>query len=188
MHDFKRELNEIQMAFEKWSGAKKMILISLLSSLGAIFQSAGGFLPGVGYFISPLATAPIILSTIFSIPLGLASYVLTALLLLILQPAELIIFPFTTGLLGVFIGISFHLFSKKLSHILIGSAGLTAGICLLLYGLKFPVLGPAVSHQMSVPVITLIIIFSTFYSWIWVALSTRLIKRIRGIIFSSSTK
>lgn len=188
MHDFKRELNEIQTAFEKWPRAKKIILISLLSSLGAIFQSAGGFLPGVGYFISPLATAPIILSAIFSIPLGLASYVLTALLLLVLQPAELIVFPFTTGLLGVFIGISFHLFSKKLSHLLSGAAGLTAGICLLLYGLKFPVLGPAVSHQISVPVISMIFIFSTFYSWVWVMLSTSLIKRIRGIIFSSYSK
>ncbi|WNS75059.1 hypothetical protein RRV45_19595 [Bacillus sp. DTU_2020_1000418_1_SI_GHA_SEK_038] len=184
MHFLKKEMNEIQTAFEKWPKARKIILVSLLSSIGAIFQSAGGFLPGVGYFISPLSTAPIILCTIFSIPLGLASYVLTALLLLILQPAELIIFPFTTGLLGLFIGTSFHLFRKKLSHIMSGAAGLTFGICLLLYGLKFPVLGPAVSHQFSVPVSSLIIIFSIFYSWIWVVLSTRLVKRICGIVFS----
>ncbi|MEH7342662.1 hypothetical protein V7122_02055 [Bacillus sp. JJ1532] len=184
MHYFKKDMNEIQAAFKKWPRAKKIVLLSLLSSIGAIFQSAGGFLPGVGYFISPLATAPIIVCSIFSIPLGLASYILTALLLLILQPAELIVFPFTTGLLGLLIGISFHLFRKRWIHILSGAAGLMIGICLLLYGLKFPVLGPAISHQFSVSIIGLIFIFSTFYSWIWVVLSTRLIKRIRGILFS----
>ncbi|WP_066290502.1 hypothetical protein [Bacillus sp. FJAT-29937] len=184
MHDLKEDMNEIQAAFEQWPRAKKIVLISLLSSFGAIFQSAGGFLPGVGYFISPLATAPIIVCSIFSIPLGLASYILTALLLLILQPSELIVFPFTTGLLGLFIGISFHQFRKRWSHILSGAAGLMFGICLLLYGLKFPVLGPAISHQFSVTVVGLIFIFSAFYSWIWVVLSARLIKRIRGIVFS----
>lgn len=184
MLDFKRNLNDITKAFEKWPKAKKIVLISLLSSIGAIFQSAGGFLPGVGYFISPLATAPIILCSIFSIPLGLASYILTALLLLILQPAELIIFPFTTGLLGLFIGVSFHLFRKRWGYILSGAAGLAFGISVLLYGVDFPVLGPAISNQFSVPVIGLIFIFSVFYSWIWVVLSTRLVNRIRGIMFS----
>ncbi|QED49575.1 hypothetical protein [Cytobacillus dafuensis] len=182
MCDVKNEITQIQITFRKWPRSKKIVLISLLSSIGAIFQSAGGFLPGIGYFISPVATAPIILCSIFSIPLGLASYVLTAHLLLILQPSELIIFPFTTGLLGLMIGSSFHFFRKKISYTLSGSAGLTIGIFLLLYGVKFPVLGPAVSHQISVSVIGLIILFSIFYSWIWVLLSTRILKRIKRII------
>ncbi|KOP78795.1 hypothetical protein ACFFHH_15495 [Cytobacillus solani] len=183
MNIIKKDIHQIQIEFGKWPKAKRIVLISILSSIGAIFQSAGGFLPGVGYLISPLASAPIMLCTIFSIPLGLASYVSTALLLLILQPAELIIFPFTTGLLGLFIGISFNLFQKKSSHILSGSAGLVLGICILLYGVKFPVLGPAFSRPFNIAMIGLIFIFSAFYSWIWVVLCTRLIKRIRELYF-----
>lgn len=188
MNKIKNDIHQIQTEFGKWPKAKKIVLISILSSIGAIFQSAGGFLPGVGYFISPLATAPIMLCTIFSVPLGFASYVLTVLLLVILQPAELIIFPFTTGLLGLFIGISFNLFQRKLSHILNGAAGLVIGICILLYGINFPVLGPAFFRPFNIAMISLIFIFSVFYSWIWVVLCTRLIKIIKRLYFRNLPK
>lgn len=188
MNDFKTKVINIQYAFKNWPKAKKIVFVSLLSCIGAILQSAGGYLPGVGYAISPLATAPVILCTLFSIPFGLYSYTLIALLLFILQPSELIIFPFTTGLLGLFIGISLQLFRKKWSHVLSGATGLVIGICIVLYGLQFPVLGPAIPHTVSLPIVGMIISFSIFYSWIWVVIVYRLIHRITRIIFSSPSK
>lgn len=64
-------------------------------------------MPGIGYLISFLATLPIFLVTSLSIRQGILSYILTILLLFIIQPSELIIFPFTTGLLGIAIGVAF---------------------------------------------------------------------------------
>lgn len=37
----------------------KLILGSIFACIAAILQAAGGFLPGIGYFISPFATATI---------------------------------------------------------------------------------------------------------------------------------
>ncbi|MBY0123422.1 hypothetical protein [Bacillus sp. S/N-304-OC-R1] len=188
MYDFKKEILQIQTAFGKWPKAKKIVLVALLSSIGAIFQSAGGYLPAVGYFISPLATAPVILCSIFSIPIGFLSYILITLLLFILEPSELIIFPFTTGLLGLFIGGSFHLFKGIWSQVLCGAAGLIIGISVLLYAVKFPVLGPAVSSSFSFLVFAAVFICSIFYSWIWVALIRKLLGRFKRIIFLSPSK
>src|SRR5690554_3561592 len=120
MYFFKPISDEVRLIQEKFNHHKKTMkhmLVSIFSCIAAILQAAGGMLPGIGYFISPLATAPILLCSIFSIPFGVMSYFLTMMLLFILEPTELIIFPFTTGLLGLGIGTSFSLFRKRISMI-----------------------------------------------------------------------
>jgi hypothetical protein len=99
------EVSEIHTRFGTAEVAtRKMITIAFLATLSAIFQSIGGLLPVIGYLISPLATAPIVISTILSIRSGLTAYLLTILLLFFIQPSELIVFPLSTGLLGLGIG------------------------------------------------------------------------------------
>ncbi|MFE0556842.1 MULTISPECIES: hypothetical protein [Paenibacillus] len=110
-----------------------MITVAFLDALSAIFQSMGGLLPGIGYLISPLATAPIVLCTILSVGSGLTAYLLTMLLLFFIQPSELIVFPFTTGLLGLGVGGSLIYLNIRLPVVITGSLSLWAGILLLLY-------------------------------------------------------
>ncbi len=98
-----------QLEFCKHSKAKRLVFGSFLACVAAILQAAGGFLPGIGYFISPFATLPILISAMFSLKMGVISYFLTILLLFILFPSELFIFPFTTGLIGIGIGAAFSL-------------------------------------------------------------------------------
>ena len=107
------EVRIVQIIFRNYKKAMKLSLIAIFSSTAAILQSFGGYLPGIGFFISPLATAPILLCTMFSLPFGIMSYLLTIMLLFILEPTELIIFPFTTGILGLGIGAAFHFFRKR---------------------------------------------------------------------------
>ncbi|SFC09047.1 hypothetical protein SAMN05443252_101830 [Bacillus sp. OV322] len=52
----------------------KLINASVFSCFAAIFQSAGGFFPGIGYGISPFATLPIFISIVISIKHGFLSY------------------------------------------------------------------------------------------------------------------
>ncbi|MGE8206789.1 hypothetical protein ACQKP0_19955 [Heyndrickxia sp. NPDC080065] len=177
-------VHSIQKAFHKMSNTKRLVIGAIFASLSAIFSAAGGFLPGIGYLISPLATAPILFCSMLSAPIGFFSFLVTNLLLLILQPSELMIFPFTTGLLGFGTGIAFHFFKKRLSIILSGGIVLTAGIFILLYLLKFPILGPAVSKTFSSTTAGLILLFSFFYSWIWVEVGLVLVKRLKTIITS----
>ncbi|WHY56033.1 hypothetical protein [Peribacillus simplex] len=168
-----------QLIFNKHKKTMKLIQVSIFSCIAAILQSAG-VLPGVGYFISPLATAPILLCSMFSIPFGAMSYFLTMMLLFILQPTELIVFPFTTGLLGLGIGASFHLFRKRLSIIATGAILLMLGIMGLIFIFHFPVLGPAVSVSFSF--LTTCFLFAFIYSWLWVEIALIMFKRLKMII------
>jgi hypothetical protein len=176
------DVRSSQIKFNKHSKTMKVSLVSIFSCIAAILQAAGGYLPGMGYLISPLATAPILLVAVFSIPFGVMSYFLTIMLLFILQPTELIIFPFTTGLLGLGIGGSFQFFRKKLSIIAAGAILLMSGIMSLLFILQFPVLGPAVSVSFSFLTTGSIFIFAFFYSWLWVEMGLIIFKRLKKMI------
>lgn len=155
---------------------------SLFACLVAILQAAGGFLPGIGYFISPFATLPILICAVFSLTMGMMSYILTILLLFVLQPSELIVFPFTTGIVGFGIGSAFSFFKKRLNVISAGAILLTIGIMSLLYVLRFPVLGPAVSYSFSPLIAGSIFLFSFLYNWIWVEVGLFFIKRVKYMI------
>ncbi|PEZ77483.1 hypothetical protein [Bacillus sp. AFS017274] len=182
MYFFKPISDEVrlsQIIFNKHKKTMKLILVSIFACIAAILQAAG-VLPGIGYFISPLATAPILLCSMFSIPLGTMSYFLTIMLLYILQPTELIIFPFTTGLLGLGIGASFCLFKKRLSIIATGAILLMLGIISLIFIFHFPVLGPAVSVSFSFLIFGFL--FAIIYSWLWVEIALIIFKRLKMII------
>ncbi|WP_244943827.1 hypothetical protein [Siminovitchia fortis] len=58
------------------SYTNRLVLVAIFSGLAAVFQSVGALFPGIGYFVSPLATAPIIFCSIFSVRLGFLSYLL----------------------------------------------------------------------------------------------------------------
>ena len=77
-----------------------------MSTLATMFQAAGNLVPGIGLLISPFSTLPIF-AIFYSIREGILSYILTIFLLFIIEPSELIVFPFTTGLLGLALGVSF---------------------------------------------------------------------------------
>jgi hypothetical protein len=173
------EVRLSQIIFKKHKKTMKLILGSIFACIAAILQAAG-FLPGIGYFLSPLATAPILLCSMFSIPFGVMSYFLTMMLLSILQPTELIVFPFTTGLLGLGIGASFHLFRKRLSIIATGAILLMLGIMSLIFIFHFPVLGPAVSVSFSF--LTIGFLFAFIYSWLWVEIALIIFKRLKMML------
>ncbi|WP_121613536.1 hypothetical protein [Mesobacillus foraminis] len=185
MYFFKPISDEVrlsQIVFNKHKKTPKLILGAIFSCIAAILQAAGGFLPVVGYFFSPLATAPILLCSMFSIPFGIMSYFLTMMMLFILQPTELIVFPFTTGLLGLGIGASFTFFRNRLSIIATGAIFLMLGITSLLFIFHFPVLGPAVPVSFSIRTTGTIFLFVLLYSWLWVEMALILHNRLKRLI------
>ncbi|WP_338449991.1 hypothetical protein R4Z09_28270 [Niallia oryzisoli] len=188
MYFFKAISDDVQFAqieFRKQSRVKKLVLGSFLSCMAAILHSAGDLLPGVGYFISPFATLPILIGAMFSLQMAAMAYFLTILLLLMLFPSELFVFPFTTGLLGIGIGAAFSFFKKRLTIISFCAILLTIGIMGLLYVFHFPVLGPAVSDTFSFLTSGSIFLFALLYSWLWVELALFFFKRIKGTGSSS---
>ena len=158
--------------------SKRMTVTALLAALAVILQSAGGFIPVAGLFISPLATAPVILHTVLSARYGFLGYLLALFLLFLIQPSEVIIFAFTTGLLGIGIGFACHVWKKRLSIIMSGTIALLGGILILLFAFQFPVLGPSIRPSTSLHMFLLLALFSFLYSWIWVEISGFLFKRL----------
>jgi hypothetical protein len=173
------DVKPIHLDFKKNSKTKRLVLCALFACIAAVLQAAGGFLPVLGYFISPFATAPILFCSMLSLPLGVMAYFLTNLLLLILQPSELIVFPFTTGLLGLGTGVAFYFFNKRISIKVNGAAILTVGIIILLNIFKFPLLGPTISSSFSLLTTNSIFLFSCIYSWIWIDIVLIIFKRLK---------
>jgi hypothetical protein len=155
----------------------KVVAAALMGLIAAIFQGAGGVIPGIGMVISPLSTAPIIISMLISPLFGFLSYLLTIFLLLLIQPSELIIFPFTTGAMAIGIGLGLMLFNKGWKVITFSSLFLCIGICLLLYILQFPILGPFLIEFKALNII-IIYSFSLIYCWIWIELLLRLLPKL----------
>jgi hypothetical protein len=160
------------------SRSRKLVVTAFLGALAAVFQAAGGFLPGVGYLLSPFATAPIALCSIHSIKTGIKAYLLTITLLFVLQPSELIVFPFTTGLLGLAIGAGMIKLKRRIMILSLASLCLCLGILFLLYVVQFPVLGPVGSSSFDVVLMGYIYLFCFIYSWIWVDLTVWGLKKL----------
>lgn len=185
MYYFKPISDEIrltQKTFKNYKKTKKLILGGIFACIAAVFQTAGGFLPGIGYLLSPLATAPILLYSMLSVPFGLLVYFQTMILLFILQPTELFVFPFTTGLLGLNIGAAFHFFRHRINIIATGTFTLMLGISALLFILRYPILGPAISDNFSYLTIGIILFFCFLYSWLWVEIALIIFKRLKVFI------
>ncbi|HZJ57414.1 MAG TPA: hypothetical protein VFD89_04150 [Clostridia bacterium] len=182
-----RNLRILHKITKSWLAAKKIALTAILSALSAILQSAGGLLPGVGLLISPLATLPILLSTVISLKHGICAYLLTNILLVLIEPSELHIFAFTTGLLGLATGWGLRSLDRRAIIIPINGVVLSAGICLPLYILGFPILGPALSTSPDIKSIIIIFLFSVFYNWLWLELGLYILS-IFSKFLSSETK
>lgn len=155
----------------------QLVASAFMALIAAILQAAGGVIPGIGMLISPFSTAPIILCMLISTSYGILSYILTIFLLLLIQPSELFVFPFTTGAMAIGIGLGLILFNKVWKVITFSSLFLCIGICLLLYIFQFPVLGP---FLMKFRVLNIIIIylFSLVYCWLWIELVLRLLPKL----------
>jgi hypothetical protein len=173
---------DIHQVLDSWSLTKKLMFTALMAALATIFQSAGGLLPGIGYVFSPLATAPILLGAMISFRSGILIYVLTICLLLIIQPSELVIFPFTTGLLGLGLGWTFLALNRRLGIVFVNGLLLFIGICIPLYGFGFPVFGPTVSSSFNMTALMIIFGFSLFYSWVWLGIGLFLLRKIKRVI------
>lgn len=184
MDFFKRIPDEVQyvrLQLNKLSQTKKLTLSSILTCSAVIFQSSGGFLPVFGYIISIFSTAPVIFCSLISMQFGILSYLLTIILLVMLQPSEVLVYSFTTGLLGLGIGISILYLCRKVNIIFSSSLCLISGILVLLYVLQFPILGPIGSKTFSLWETLGIFLFSFFYSWIWVELCLFCLIRLKVI-------
>ena len=172
---------ELIPTIDMYSKTMRLVIGALLGSIAVILQSAGVF-TGIGYILSMMSTAPLVLASLLSLKIGVMTYFVTVFLLAMLQPGELLIFLFTTGLLGLSLGIGLKCLKRSIFIIPFAAICLTLGISVLLYGFNFPILGPSVTSQFNSKLILIIFVFSILYSWIWKRLSISAFKVLNKII------
>ncbi|MBE5106676.1 hypothetical protein IGI01_15735 [Bacillus thuringiensis] len=168
---------------KKLSLANNLVITALMGALATMFQAAGNLIPGIGLLISPFATLPIFFAICYSIRAGILSYILTIFLLFIIQPGELIVFPFTTGLLGIALGLSFLQFKRRIWVVSFSAICLLIGIMIVLDVFRFPVLGPTVHTTMDIKIILLIFILSFLYCWIYAGLCRIMMNRLYKVLY-----
>ncbi|WP_134701245.1 hypothetical protein [Ammoniphilus sp. YIM 78166] len=159
----------------RYSKNMRLVVGALLGSIAAMLQSAG-ILTGIGYILSMMSTGPLVLASLLSVRIGVMTYFVTLFLLALFQPSELLVFLFTTGLLGLSLGIGLKYLKRRLFIIPFAALCLTLGISMLLYGFQFPILGPSVTPYFNSRVILGTFAFSLLYSWIWMKLSIYVFK------------
>ncbi|KJS14224.1 MAG: hypothetical protein VR67_01295 [Peptococcaceae bacterium BRH_c8a] len=182
LDDITVNAREIHQRFIQESNRfREIALVAQLCVLAAILQSAGGFYPGVGYLVSAMSTGPVVIASVFSLRCGFQTYLAACMLLLFFHPGEIIIFAFTTGPLGLGLGVAFLTIRKRLAVVVLTSLFLLTGIVILLYGLKFPVLGPVVTKDAVLSSIVPVYGFCFIYSCFWAEACRLFFKRYKNI-------
>lgn len=162
--------------FKERSYFKTFLYGGVTGIIGAVC-CAFGMLGGIGFAISALATFPLVLASLKSITTGVFSYLVTFMLLYLLQPSEAYVYLLTQGMIGIVIGIGFQVFKKLLFTILFSSLALFLGILFVLGVTKFPVLGPEIGTTLDWNSSFAIFLFSIIYSACWVLGVTIFINR-----------
>jgi hypothetical protein len=178
---------DLVFTIDLYSKTIRLVMGALLGAVAVIFQSAGIF-TGLGYLLSMMTTGPIVLASLLSTRIGLMTYFVTIILLAVVQPSELVVFPFTTGLLGLSLGFGLKYLRKTIYILPFSACCLTAGISILLYVIGFPILGPSVTSQFNLMVIFSTFTFSILYSWIWMRVSVFVFNMIHKAIIRRTPK
>lgn len=133
-----------------------------MSALATMFQAAGNLIPGIGLFISPFATLPIFgYLLLYSWGSTFLSSYYSPIIYYWAKWTNC--FPFTTGLLGIALGLSFIQFKRRIWVVSFSSICLLIGIMIVLDIFRFPVLGPTIHTTMDIKIILSIFILSFLY-------------------------
>lgn len=147
------------------------------TAITVILQAAPVLLPGIGMAVSPFSTLPIAMAAGINVGLGIAVLAASVLLLLLISPQEAIILLFTTGLLGVFLGV-FQERKGMLCSIVTSSVALTGGILALIYIAAIPSF-EKLTKVFCFPAVTVLCFgFSILYAGIWSFCFRKFMKRL----------
>ncbi len=158
-----------------FSKAKIVCFGGINASLAIIFQTAPIWLPMLGMAISPLSTLPVGVITFISPIAGVVTFLCASLLILAINVQEALIFFFSTGLLGLVLG----LFLRKhiVARTLIPGLALFCGLNSLFYIFNINIFGP-VTQYISGFIQIFFILFSILYSVFWSGLISLLITKL----------
>lgn len=145
---------------------KTIVIGSLLAAIAAIFQLIPVFLTEGLVFLTILSAIPIYLISIINPKVGLLSYIITGILVMIFSIHEGLFFLCTNGVVGMSLGISSYYTKKKLIIWAISSITLTISLSIMNYGIGIPIFGFKIPGGIPIQVVILFV-FSLIYNIIY---------------------
>ncbi len=157
----------------------KIIFIgALMAAVATVFQSIPALLSESFALLTTLSAIPVYLAARTNPAAGALSYFTTAVLVLFVSSHEALFFLFTNGVVGVSLGICCYLKQKKINTLVICAFVLTIALCIINYGIGYPVLGVPVPGVIIVQLLILFL-FSLIYNYIFLAFADFVYKKIK---------
>jgi hypothetical protein len=149
----------------------------LLAALSFMLQSAPVW-SAFGLALSPLSTAPIAIAAFLSPLCGIAAFLSVSVLLLLLSAQEALISIFSTGLLGLVLGLTQR--SGAAFGICAAGVSLFCGLVMLFYVCGINLFGPLTQYISGFTEI-FFLLFSVVYAALWRVILKLLLSRLEGV-------
>ncbi|MDF2522969.1 MAG: hypothetical protein K0R31_610 [Clostridiales bacterium] len=140
-----------------------LTLGGIFTGFAIIFQSIPALFSEIFALLAILSSIPIYIISRINPSAGLTSYFASAVILLAISLHEAIFFLFTTGLIGLSLGVSQFYFKSKFIAVLLTSLQLTITLYLITYGLGIPVFGFSIDLSTGLQTLVLFV-FSLCYN------------------------
>jgi len=148
----------------------------LSAAISVLLQSAPVWLPALGMALSPLSTVPVAFIASISPLTGFISFLGTGAMLCAVSIQEALIFIFSTGLLGLAVGMLIK--RKMIIRLGLSGGALFCGLNVLLLVFKINLFGSDIQH-MTIFLQFCLALFSVSYALIWSGIIRLIIKRLR---------
>lgn len=121
--------------------ARLLALGGIFSGFSVIFQCIPALFSEIFAPLAMLSSIPIYIMSRISPKAGLTTYLTSAALILTISFHEGIFFLFTTGLIGLLLGITHKTAQRKDIAVILTSIALTISLCFITFGIGIPVFG-----------------------------------------------
>lgn len=169
-----------------WKSAKSLTLGALLLAAAVMLQASAMYMAVVGVSVSGLSTLPVALAAYYNRISGLLAYLGAGMLLIFLNPPQGIIFMFSSGLLGLSLGILLRCRRELVTVVIVPSLLLCGGVFAAGGLLGVPVF-PWLSGLGKVLMFPLMALCCLLYTAVWIPVLAAIIARLRSVLRDEET-
>lgn len=156
---------------------KELVFATLLCSVSAIFQLIPSFFSHALIFFTIVSSFPIYLITKKDYKLGLLSYIVTAIVIMLFNTHESMMFVFTNGLIGVTLGFLDKILTNKFFVCFMASLYLSMSLIVINYLIGIPIIG--ISLNIVILELLIIVLISVIYICVYYSLIKYLSKKVK---------
>jgi hypothetical protein len=173
---------ELTESVSRYSSARRVALLGLLTALAAAMQAAGVFLPMVGPVLAMLSSLPVALGTLLA-PQDVPWMVLaTGVVLLVIHVPDAIVFMLTMGPTGLTAAWALNCQRTTWQRILVPAVVLSGGMLVITFIIGLPTFAGVVQQWGTVGAIAIFAVFGLLYSVLWIRVISRFNRLMSGFL------